>query len=87
MSRENLRSVPTGGNSCLPQYPRVSPLAPRLLASLASHSPAYTSDTTAPALLNEFLTQVHALGQEHIGDGAPILVEAVTIDRNFQWRL
>lgn len=56
--------------------PGFSPFAPRFLASLASYSPAHTSDTTAPALLNEFLTQVHAIGQEHIGGGAPVLAKA-----------
>jgi hypothetical protein len=54
MNRENSYSVPTGRElvpSAIPQG--FSPLAPRHLASLASYSPAHTSD--------EFLFEIHPL--------------------------
>jgi hypothetical protein len=33
-------------------------------------------------LLEEFLIEIHPIGQEHIGKGAPILVEAVGLERD-----
>ena len=36
----------------------------------------------APALLDEFLIEIHAIGQEHISQGALVLVMAVGLDRH-----
>ena len=34
-------------------------------------------------MLDEFLIQIHPIGQEHIGKGAPVLVVAVSLERDF----
>ena len=36
----------------------------------------------APALLDEFLIEIHAIGQEHVSKGACVLVVAVRLDGN-----
>ena len=33
-------------------------------------------------MLDEFLIEVHSIGQEHVGKGAPVLVEAVSLERH-----
>jgi len=37
----------------------------------------------APALLDEFLIEIHPIGQDHVSKGALVLVVAVSLDRNF----
>jgi hypothetical protein len=38
--------------------------------------PAHTSDTTAPAVVDQLLVEVHAIRQERISKGTLVLVEA-----------
>ncbi len=37
----------------------------------------------APALLDEFLIEIHPIGQDHVSKGARVLVVAVFSDRGF----
>ena len=37
----------------------------------------------APAIFHQFMVDVGAIRQEHIGNGAPVLVEAVSLKRDF----
>ncbi len=34
-----------------------------------------------PALLDEFLIEIHAIGQDHIGKGADVLVVTICLER------
>jgi len=64
MSRENSRSVPTGGNSCLPQYPRDSHLSRFDFEPLKRRTPwRILPIPPAPALLDEFLIDI-PIGQQ-----------------------
>ena len=55
--------------------PALQPLAPP-----ASRCQPHIADATS--LLDEFLIESHAIGQDHIAKGALILVVAVGLDRN-----
>ena len=38
---------------------------------------------SAPALLDEFLIEIHFIGQEHVSNGALVLVVTVGLERDF----
>ena len=44
---------------------------------------AHISCTTSTPLLDEFLIEVPAIGQKHIGNGTLVHVEAVCVERDF----
>ena len=59
-----------------------APLVPLPPILPVPYPPAHTFDTPASALLDEVLIEIHPIGQEHIGKGAPVLGEAVGLERD-----
>ena len=53
------------------------------LALPAPYLPAPFSVPPAPALIDEFLIEIHAIGEDHIAKGALVLVVAVSLKRDF----
>ena len=61
------------------------PFALSLLLFLSLQAPypqAHTSVPSAPAIFDKLVIEVGAIRQEHIGKGAPILVETVSLERD-----
>lgn len=78
---DSASSTPTAGRDVGRTTILASPLSLPLLVIPAWYPPEHTPIPPARTLFDERVIDVGAVGQEHIGKGAPILVLAIDMER------